>query len=535
MKMLNDMKMYARYARGLQGFLRHTISLAEARAIVRRRMAERETNFLHLLERGIFANSRSPYRALVQHAGLEFADVVHLVRKHGIEGALERLYDAGVYVTLDEFKGRKPLERPGLYLAIQPEDFDNPLLARHYEARTGGSRGVGTRLLIDFDLLMHEAATHSLFLTAFAVVDRPMGLWRPLPPGLAGMKNLLRHAKLGRPVERWFTQNRMTLRPETFKYLLFTIYTIYGSRLFGRPLPVPEYVPLAQASQVARWLAMKKRVRTPAHLDTNASSGVRVCLAAKEHGLDIAGTLFRFGGEPYTPAKYKVIAETGSRAVCHYSMAEIGHIGIACAAPAFLDDVHLLKDKVAVIQREKSVGTSGVSVGALIHTTLFLACPKIMLNVESGDYGELPERSCGCPLEALGFQQHLHTIRSYDKLTSEGMTFIGSDLIILIEEILPARFGGNPTDYQFVEEEDGGLPKVSILVSPRVGNVDETKLITTVLQTLRSSSNANKMMADQWRKAQTLEVIRREPYATDSAKILPLHILKEDNISKTAK
>jgi len=166
---------------------------------------------------------------------------------------------------------------------------------------------------------------------------------------------------------------------------------------------------------------------------------------------------------------------------------------------------------------------------------LFLACPKIMLNVESGDYGELPERSCGCPLEALGFQQHLHTIRSYDKLTSEGMTFIGSDLIILIEEILPARFGGNPTDYQFVEEEDGGLPKVSILVSPRVGNVDETKLITTVLQTLRSSSNANKMMADQWRKAQTLEVIRREPYATDSAKILPLHILKENNISKTAK
>jgi hypothetical protein len=34
------------------------------------------------------------------------------------------------------------------------------------------------------------------------------------------------------------------------------------------------------------------------------------------------------------------------------------------------------------------------------------------------------------------------------------MNFLGTDLLRLIDEVLPARFGGAPTDYQFVERED---------------------------------------------------------------------------------
>jgi hypothetical protein len=41
--------------------------------------------------------------------------------------------------------------------------------------------------------------------------------------------------------------------------------------------------------------------------------------------------------------------------------------------------------------------------------------------------------------------------------------------------VLPARFGGNPTDYQFVERERHGLPKVSLVVSPHIGSLDQTK------------------------------------------------------------
>jgi hypothetical protein len=40
----------------------------------------------------------------------------------------------------------------------------------------------------------------------------------------------------------------------------------------------------------------------------------------------------------------------------------------------------------------------------------------------------------------------------------QGMTFLGHDLIRPVEEVLPAQFGGGPTDYQSVEVERGGLP-----------------------------------------------------------------------------
>jgi len=332
--------------------------------------------------------------------------------------------------------------------------------------------------------------------------------------------HVLRNAKLGKPVERWFAQNRLAVRPENLKHF----YAIYGSRLIGRPIGVLEYTPLDQAPRVAGWLATKKKQGTPAELITYPSSGVRVCLAAREHGLDISGTFFRLSGEPYTQAKAQMMSEAGCRAVFQYTMAEIGQIGIACAAPASLDEVHLCRDKLAVIQRDKAVGEGGRSVGALLYTTLLPSCPKLMLNVESDDYGVLEDRDCGCPIGELGFRQHLHSIRSYAKLTSEGMNFWGSKLISLVEEVLPARFGGHSADYQLVEEEEAGLTKLNLVVSAQVGEVDEEQLLTTVLEVL-SSHPGLKMMADQWREGNTLRVVRREPHATPASKILPLHIL----------
>ena len=52
-----------------------------------------------------------------------------------------------------------------------------------------------------------------------------------------------------------------------------------------------------------------------------------------------------------------------------------------------------------------------------------------------------------------------HTIRSHEKLTAGGMTLLDTDVIRLLDEVLPARFGGAPTDYQLVEHEsDDGEP-----------------------------------------------------------------------------
>jgi hypothetical protein len=147
------------------------------------------------------------------------------------------------------------------------------------------------------------------------------------------------------------------------------------------------------------------------------------------------------------------------------------------------------------------------------------------LNVESDDYATLEQRRCGCLLGELGLSTHVHGVRSYEKLTSEGMTFVGSDLFALLDDVLPRRFGGQPTDYQLVEEEDGAMPTVAVVINPAVGEVDERAVLETVLETLRAGPGYKRMMADVWGDGGTVRVLRREPYATGAGKILPLHVL----------
>jgi hypothetical protein len=522
---LGDARLANGFFKGLGSYLKHPLDAAEGRRRLDRQLAAREHSFIAVLEYAVFENRDSPYRRLFDWAGIELGDVIAGVRDRGLEATLRQLYEAGVHVTLEEFKGRARLRRPGLELELGPHDFDNPLAATHYEARTGGSNGPSRRILVDLSLLEHESAYHALFLGAAEVAQRPLGIWHPAPPGAVGIKMALIQAKLGRPVERWFSQNRLTVRSGGARYPLFTRGVVGRARLRGLHIPVPEHTPASEGGRVAEWLAAMRAAGSPGVLVTSASNGVRVCLAAIDRGLDISGTFFVLGGEPYTPAKAKVVVSTGSRAACHYAMAEAGAIGIACTGAGAADDVHLLSDKVASIDRERSVGGNGTTVRALFHTTLLLSSPKLMLNVESGDSAVRERHACGCRALPAAFDTHLHTIRSYEKLTSEGMSFLGGDLITLLEEVLPGRFGGHPTDYQLVESERGGLPKVNLLVRPTVGSVDSDEVARSALEFLRSRGDAERMMGEIWDQGETVQVIRGDPHMTEASKILPLQTL----------
>lgn len=516
------MSALARYAIGLRAYLRQPLPGEECRRRLARQLAARDRWLLRILERAVYANPASPYRRLLENASVELGDVARMVEEEGVEGALGRLHDAGVHITLDEFKGRRPICRPGLELRVGDHDFDNPLLRRDYEARTSGSHGPGTRIHIDLDLLAHEAAYHHLFLRAFGLEDRGHALWRPVPPGHAGLKSLLRHAKLGRRTERWFAHNARPLRLADLKFTAFTAYTVLGSRLAGVPLPAPEHVPMTQARRIGGWLAGAAASGAPVLFETNWSSAVRVCDAARQEGLDIAGTFFRLGGEPGTAARVHAITSTGSHLASHYSMGEVGHIGIACAAPGSAGEVHVMTDKQALIERP-AMARNGETISSLHLTTLHPSCPKMMLNVDTGDYGVLERRRCGCPVDAMGFDTHLRGIASYDKLTSEGMNLLGSDVMRLVDEVLPESFGGVPTDYQLVEEEVDALPRLIVVVSPAIGAVDEREVIETVLGALSAIGRPQRMMADQWRHGHTLRVQRRPPYTVRGAKVPLLH------------
>jgi hypothetical protein len=287
-------------------------------------------------------------------------------------------------------------------------------------------------------------------------------------------------------------------------------------------------MPRDDAIKVAQWLVVKKAQGMPPALHCSSSLATRVCQAAETAGLDISDVKFRPSGEPITPARAETLHRVGAVLESQYTMVDMnGHVGDGCGTPQSLDDVHLRSDKIAVIVRHKET-LFGPSVPALVFTSLHPSGHRIIINLEGGDYADVEERECGCFLGQLGLKTHLSNIRSHEKLTSEGVTFIGTRLFDLVEVVMPSRFGGHVGDYQLVEGEVAGLPKVSVLVAPRVGALDESRVIDTVLETLESShaGAGGELMTNQWRQANTLRVVRRDPYEVGGRKVPPIHFIR---------
>ena len=100
-----------RFLSRLPAFLQHPLRLEEAHALLRARLARRAQDFLTLARVAIYGNPRSPYHALLRLAGCELGDLEQLVHREGVERALATLLRAGVYLRVEEFKGRQALVR----------------------------------------------------------------------------------------------------------------------------------------------------------------------------------------------------------------------------------------------------------------------------------------------------------------------------------------------------------------------------------------------------------------------------------------
>jgi hypothetical protein len=527
MSLFSQLAAYWRLGWGLRGFLREPITLEQSREIIRQGLQNREQNLLAVVKRVIYANAASPYLKLLELAGCEYGDFEKMVLSDGIESSLRKIYEAGVYITTDEFKGKKEAVRSGKSFRFKESDFDNPFLAGSLKASSSASRSAGTRVTISIDRYYYYAAHDMIVSGAHGILGSPVLVWMPILPSLAGLPTMLRLIKMGNPPLRWFSQvEARTIKPSLTKRLA-TYYAVYASRLFGASFAKPEYVSLDQADKVAAGMVELLERGRGCVLWTIPSSAVRVCQVAVEGQLDLAGATFAVAGEPLTEAKVKEIRAVGAKAINMYAAAETGVVGFGCAGQtAASDDIHLLKDLHAVIQYRRETPFGGAPVDAFLFTTLLSKVPKILLNVESGDYGVIESRQCGCEVGELGLTDHLYNLRSFDKLTGEGMSFVGADLLRVIEEVLPARFGGASTDYQMMEEEEQGYTRLALLVSPEVGEIDEAELVQAVLAELSKGKDTQRMMAEMWSQAETLRVKRARPFITAAGKLLPLHIQK---------
>jgi len=339
------------------------------------------------------------------------------------------------------------------------------------------------------------------------------------------VSGVVRSSSFGAPMARYFSlvdPAEADLDPR-FRWEVRALRL--GSLLTGVPLPRPEYVPIADPLPIARWLAdVLRSGRTP-HLFTFVSPALRLCQAAVQAGIELRGVMATVTGEPVTAARLGLLERTGLHAVAEYGSAECGgSISYGCLAPEAPDEVHLFDDLHALIPAATPADRGELPGSAILVTSLRPTAPLILLNVSMGDRAVLTRRRCGCPLEELGWRTHLHTIRSFEKLTAGGMTFLDTDVIRVLEEVLPARFGGGPTDYQLAEEDGAdGQPHLRLVVHPAVGPVDADALIEAFLAEIGSGAGPERVMAIQWRMARLLRVERRPPRATASGKILHLH------------
>lgn len=508
--------MAARLPLELPRFLAKPESEADVARKIQERRRTRADAFLAMARETIWNQPSSPYHGLVEAAGLTSDQIERWVAGDGLDPTLDRLAASGVYVTFDEFKGKVPIQRHGRTFHVRERDFDHPGLFAHYEVVSGGTRSRGTTVGLNLGFIEDIAVNTAFAYRAHGVLDAVHAIWAP-SAGAAPMA-VLAYLRLGVAFERWFSH--WVELP--LKYRLGTSYVRWIARACGRHVPRIEYVDLEHASRVAAWMAgVVARGRRPCLL-TYASSALRVAEAAVAQRLPLDGARFVVLGEPFTEAKRRAIRASGAEAVVRFAFTEAGIIGYGCLAPEEPDDIHPFTDSFAIVRHRRAYREAIVE--PLLFTGLLPTAPKILLNVESGDTAEWAATPCGCAFAEAGYHARLRRIRSFEKFTGEGVSFVGVDVLRVLEEVLPATFGGSATHYQVIEEErEDGHVALTLRVDPAIGRPDPTRLVETFLAGLGAGHDLTLKMTELWRQAGSLRVVYAPPLTTARGKLLPFH------------
>ncbi len=479
--------------------------------------------------------SHSPYRPLLDLAQCEYRDLEVMVRQQGLEGTLDALRRAGVYFSFEEFKVGGEVRREGCVFHVTPAQFNNRHAADGMRIRSGGTRGQGTWVTVPLEHQAEmQAPQYAVTMEMLADPDAPIVNWQPGFPAGAGLGGWLSLTRLHRPALRWFS---LTPIPRWFhgrrSYWGFRTAHWMAWRA-GIPAPMPEFTPVGEVGKVLGAVLDALKAAGQCIVHTTPSCAVRLSAEAGGRGETLRGVQFIVSGEPLTPGKAREIRQAGARVVPLYAMAEIGLAAAPCGDPVEVDDMHLRADALAMVTSPRRIGD--MTVDALMFTTLLGTAPKVLLNVEVDDFALVLERRCGCIWDELGCPIHLTGVRSFTKLTGEGTTLLGSNCVHIIERVMPETFGGTSIDYQLVEaEDDARLTRLYLLISPRIGPVDEAAVLRRFTEALEGTDR--RPLGGRrpiWEQAQSVRVIRRDPIATGVGKLLPFHTIGASTMKRIA-
>lgn len=446
-----------------------------------------------------------PFATMLGLAGWTRGRIAESLAAAGLDATLHRLADDGVRLDADEVKCRKPLVRASRTIPFTPTDLDLAPGAS-VPLGTSGTSGPRTKNPMDLDGFALQASYMRAMLGALDALDRPLVLYYPAPSA-AGIAHLLSFALAGKPPDAWFS-HLPEPGPARSPWTVWLRALAATARVAGVRLATPVLAEVERPEALVRWLV--GRAPRGATVATFPGSALRLVSYASASGAALPPLTFILGGEPVTARKRSVLEARGHRVYPWYGAVDAGRIAIGCVAPAAADDMHVLTDRFAAIERD----------GSLLLTSLVPSVHKRFLNVDNGDLVRLERRDCGCPIGRPGFDLHVHDVRSVQKLCLEGITLPSDVVHRLADEMLPAACGGTPADFQLVEEEgDDGWTRLVVRVAPEVAASDE-RVVETVLRVLAEASRGAPALAERVRRADVVTVRRERPRFSRGGKLL---------------
>ena len=505
-------------ARGVRRITRNPVSLDEAQAAVRREIGEREARFLTMLDRLVWPFPDSPAHRLLTTAGADAGDVRALVTDLGLIAALERLRDQGVYVSYEEFQGRRAARRGSTTLSFGPRDFFNPVTEADYLGTTGGSRSAGTPVELSFAWQRRQGAQRAIQYRMADCVGAPTAIWLPVFPSAAGYGAVMKNAAGGNAPERWFSQVPTDLGGVASHKQLANRALPALNVLARTGLPSPEHVATADPEPVVRWCVDAVGRAGRAVIVGYASSITAAARWALDLGVGLDGVVAFPASEPVTAGKLRTMRAAGMQPHAMYAFVPEGTVAICC--PEWGDEeYHVWDQDLAVISRRRDRG-DGSEVDALCWTSLAVESPRVLLNVENDDYGRLEHGvRCGCTLGDLGLRTRVADVRGISKVVAAGISLEGSTFDVLCEDVLPVRFGGGPGDYQFVEDDTEGATVIELRIRPEVGAVDDTAVVAAI-RTALEADELGVLASSVWGDDGHVRIVRAAPIVTRAGKQL---------------
>ena len=512
---------YLKLSEGLAYLQRTPVDL-NYRETLRGFVKNRETSFLDIARR-VLAVAEHPYSQLFDVARCAYADLESGVRRNGLDATLSDLMREGVYLTLDEFRCATEIVRGGRHIRAAMTDWDNargkgPLQA--VSSGSSGGRGIRTHsglafanyALLGLNLLGDEFLLHE----KSAVV-----LILPILPG-SGIGACLSLGRIGHPPERWYALGGGTQRNWHYKAVTAAIVT--RLRLAGAKVPHPIYLEPDDFRPVAEFLAQRKREGVRPALGGMVSSISRVAAAAVDHGIDVRGTFAMVAGESLTDAKRAVIESAGMAVFPCYGASDFGMIGLPCLQMSSGNCVHVASSSIALVPRRIEDPFGDEEVNSLHVTGVLPFAPRVLINVEIGDTGVVEPATCDCEFSRLGYNLQIRDIAAFSKICGQGGTIRATEVLRLLEEGLPARFGGRAGDYQLLEVEGNAQTDMVLRISPRMGVASPEDVLEYFLRECRSLYGGA-LAVLQWTQSKGMRVEVKEPVLAQTGKFRAIRLL----------